>query len=135
MDKKVMLKKYTIKEVANSILLAIFLIGLMLMLYSTYQYFDIENQFADIAEERAEIGEAAQQFQDTGNTTGGIPLASRDLELRSQHNELVNDQDNAVKRGGLGIVLLAASWIIFDLVKSRRKKTGLPTEETIEKPA
>jgi hypothetical protein len=135
MDKKVMLKKYTIKEVANSILLAIFLIGLLLMLYSTYQYFDIENQFADIAEERAEIGEAAQQFQDTGNTTGGIPLASRDLELRSQHNELVNDQDNAVKRGGLGIVLLAASWIIFDLVKSRRKKADLPTEESIEKPA
>jgi hypothetical protein len=124
-----MLKKYMTKESTNSFLLAIFLIGLFLMLYSTYQYFDIENQFADIAKQRSEIGEAVQQLQDTGNTSAGVPLASKDIELRRRHNALVGDQDNTIKSAGVGIVMIAASWMAFDLVRSRRRKTAVPTEK------
>lgn len=124
-----MLKKYMNKENINSFLLAIFLIGLFLVFYSTYQYFDIENQFADIAKQRSEIGEAAQQLQDTGSTSAGIPLASKDIELRRRHNALIDDQDNAIKRAGVGIVMIAASWMAFDLVLSRRRKTAVSTEK------
>lgn len=129
-----MLKKYMSKENVNSVLLAIFLVGLLMVLYSAYQYFDIENQFDDIAEQRSEIGEAAQLSYDAGDRSASIPLASSDIALRRRHNALVDDQDNAIKRAGVGIVMIAASWIVFDLVKSRRKKAGLSTGESIEKP-
>ena len=129
MDKKVMLRKYKIKEIINSTLLAILLIGLFLTLYSTYQYFDIENQFTDIAEQRAEIGDTAQQLQDAGDTSSGVPLASRDIELRRRHNALIDDQNNAIKRAGAGIVMIAACWITFDRLRSRRQKAAVPTEK------
>ena len=121
------MKKINLQEIVNSTLLALFIIGLALSLYSTYRYFDINNQLGDVAAQRAELQEAAQALQDTGDSSGGVALAGQDLQLRREHNALVADQTTAVRSIGVGIAIIAISWIAFDFFRSRRRKLGLST--------
>ena len=121
------MKKLKLQEIGNATLLALFIIGLALILYSSYQYFDIGNQLDDVAGQRAELQEAAQALQNSGDSSAGIPLVGQDVQLRREHNALVADRTSAVKSIGFGIAIIAISWIAFDFVKSRRRKPGLST--------
>ena len=128
-----MLKKLKSRETTNSVLLAFFLVGLGLVLYSTYQYFDTRKQLADIDEQREQIGLAVQEYQDSGDTSGGVALAGTDVQLRRQRNELIGDQNTAIKSIGVGIVIIAVCWLIFDVVRSHRRKVGRPVKDSAEK--
>jgi hypothetical protein len=114
------------QETVNAMLLALFIVGLALIVYSTYRYFDINNQLDDIADQRAGLQVEAQALQDSGDSSAGVPLVGQDVQLRREHNALVADQTSAVRSIGVGIAIIAISWIAFDFVKSRRRKHGLP---------
>jgi len=116
------LKKINLQEIVNSTLLALFIIGLALSLYSTYRYFDIDKQLADVDEQRNALEEEVQALQGSGDPSAGVPLAGQDVQLRREHNALVADQTTAVRSIGVGIAIIAVSWIAFDFVKSRRSK-------------
>ena len=116
------MKKINLQEIVNSTLLALFIIGLALSLYSTYRYFDIDKQLADVDEQRNALEEEVQALQGSGDPSAGVPLAGQDVQLRREHNALVADQTTAVRSIGVGIAIIAVSWIAFDFVKSRRSK-------------
>lgn len=120
-------KNLKLHEIVNSTLLALFIVGLALIVYNTYRYFDIDNQLDDIAEQRAALQTEVQALQEAGDSSAGIPLAGQEMQLRREHNALVADQTTAVRSIGVGIAIIAVSWIGFDFVKSRRRKHNLAT--------
>lgn len=119
------MKQLNLREIVNTTLMALAIVGLLLIAYNTYQYFDINNQLDDIADQRAALQDEAQAIQDAGDSAAGVPLVGRDVQLRRQHNDLVADQTTAVRSIGVGIAIIAISWIAFDFFRSRRKKLGL----------
>lgn len=118
------------KENVNTLLLAIMLVGLGLAIYSTYQYLDYRNQIADIDEQRDAIRKEAEIIA-SGQTVGSAtPLAGRDIVLRRERNDLVNDQNAAMRRAGVGLAVIAIGWLAFDFVRSWRRKRAQPVNSS-----
>lgn len=116
--------KFLTKENLNALIFAIILCGIGLAAYSGYQYLDYRSQIADIDEKRDSIAKEAQSIETTTQIT---PIAGRDIVLRRERIDLVNDQNDAVRRVGIGVALIAAGWLVWDFARSRRAKSN-PTE-------
>lgn len=114
-----MLKNLRSQETLNAVMLAILLCGIALAGYSAYQYLDYRSQIADIDEQRDLI---EKEVQSITTTTQVAPVAGRDIALRRERVDLVNDQNSAVRRVGFGVALIALSWLLWDFARSRRKK-------------
>ena len=80
--------------------------------------------------ERDALADTIEALRDAGTPSDGMPMILQDNDLRLEYNEGISDQNSAIKRAGAGIALIAVSWLAFDFVKARRRKTGLVGEAT-----
>ncbi len=107
------------KENMRVLLLAVILVGLGLAIYSTYQYVDYRNQIKKIDEQRDAVRKEAELLASGEVTGSATPLAGRDIVLRRERNDLITDQNAAMRRAGVGLAMLAAGWLLFDFVRQR----------------
>jgi hypothetical protein len=96
-------------------------IGIGLMLFGIYSYWDASQVISDLEEDQETI-ERALQGQETIDNAQAQSIVFSDVERRERRDEMVDQQHLAQRYAGIGIALLAAAWIIRNLFFERFKK-------------
>lgn len=115
------MKKNHIQYLKNGILI-LFAFGVVLGGYGAYQYYVSDQRIDEIEAERRETEETLRsidpEFLSGINPT---PIAGQDIQRRRELNEKYAQRDDATKIVGVGIALVAFSWIMRDIVMARLK--------------
>ena len=101
-------------ELAERLLFAAIVIGILLAGYAALRYLDLSNRLsgnmaAQIHESSSEVAlESKSQAQG---------LMAADIERR----RIVSEQYNMMVLGGIGLALLGLGWLGYDIIRGRRR--------------
>jgi uncharacterized membrane protein YidH (DUF202 family) len=108
-----------IGENSKYIIFTAIVVGIGFLIYGAYTYWDTSRGINKIEEERERV---ARILQGTETISDPSAIALSDIERRRRREELVDEQNLAVRFVGIGIALLAAAWLIRDFVFVRFRK-------------
>ena len=125
-----MKKKYI--QYLRNITLILFAFGIVLAGYGAYQYYTTDQRINEIEDERRAVEEKLQSVDpEYLASVNPAPIAGKDIQLRRELNQKYIERDEGIKMAGIGIVLVALSWIIRDLGVTRRHAENI-TDELVQ---
>lgn len=106
------------------ILLILVVVGAGVIAFSVYEFITAENRRNEIQDERDELQATFLEVQASGDSTTLVPLGIRTEALRQEDNDLISQQNSALRRGGVGLVLIALAWLSYDWRRAKQKKAA-----------
>jgi len=99
----------------RGVIFALLIIGVLAALFAAAQFVDASLKMQNNASYQAKSSETPLELQ---SQAAAQVLIAADVELR----RLLEQRNNALIVGGVGLVSLALGWIGNDLLRSRRRK-------------
>lgn len=106
-------------ELAERLLFAAIVVGILLAGYAALRYFDLSNRLTGNMAAQIHEGGGEVALESKSQAQG---LMASDIERR----RLVSEQYNMMVLGGIGLALLGLGWLGYDIVRGRRRTKGAP---------